>query len=246
MNKLFESIYGRKELERRTRLFYEAYARNSCNIENVFIESYDIKYELVFGKTPFQAAVYSLLRKYYRNEFYIKKSFVIHELMQSQSVTFTEYPISDSRADIVSVNGHSSAYEIKTHYDSLARLKKQISDYSKCFEYVYVICSDTKADKIEEIIPKHCGIYTYCAAKCNSSFIKKRNAILSPLLCSNSILKSMSKEELLGGFGITRREEIAARYSLEYVNEVYKKTLKIRYTAKWENFKAECRIILDN
>jgi hypothetical protein len=243
MSLLFESIYGKNDLERRTRLFYEAYIKNSSNIKEVFIDSYGIKYELIFGDLPYDLAVYSLLKHYYRNEYFIKKSFVLHKLLCSQSVTFTEYPINDSRADIVSINGHSTAYEIKTIFDNLSRLDKQVSDYSKCFEYIYVICPEEKVKQASAIIPKHCGIYVYNSERMNSSFKKIKEAKTSPDLCPTSILASITKEELLINFRSNSRKEVKQKLSLCKINEAYKNILKLRYVQKWEAFKNECALI---
>ncbi|MFA5421316.1 MAG: sce7726 family protein [Bacilli bacterium] len=246
MSLLFDTIYCKSDLERRTRLFYEAYASKSSKINDVFIDSYGIKYELVFRNKPYESAVYSLLKRYYRNEYYIKKSFVIHNLSNSSSVTFTEFPVNDSRADIVSINGHSAAFEIKTNYDSLTRLGKQINDYSKCFEYIFVICPEKKVAQVTKLIPIHCGIYSYNSARINSVFKKNREALISPFISPTVQLCSINKEELLLHFGASSRSEVAEKNSPHAINCKFKDILKIRYLDKWNEFRNECNLILRN
>lgn len=45
------------------------------------------------------------------------------------------------RADVVMVNGHLSAYEIKSDLDSLIRLDGQLDSFTRYFEYVTVVCT---------------------------------------------------------------------------------------------------------
>lgn len=243
MTSLFESIYDKSDLERRTRLFYEAYISKSSNIQDVFKESFGIKYELVFSNAPYVLAVFSLLKRYYRNEFYIKKSFTIQHLFKPQSVAFTEFPINDSRADIVSINRNSTAYEIKTSFDNLFRLSKQIDDYSKCFEYVYVICSANMYEQVIELTPEYCGIYVYDNLRISSAFKKVKEATLSPNLSPKSMLASITKDELSHYFGESSREDVCKLYSLTDTNKLYKKILKNRYYCKWNSYKHECNLI---
>ncbi|QQP12954.1 sce7726 family protein [Lysinibacillus agricola] len=48
-------------------------------------------------------------------------------------------PSGKARADVVAVNGHVIAYEIKSDYDSLKRLKTQILEYDLNFEMNYIV-----------------------------------------------------------------------------------------------------------
>ncbi|MBO5143665.1 MAG: sce7726 family protein, partial [Clostridia bacterium] len=89
-----------------------------------------------------------LLTRYYPNEICIKANFVKQILLSGkQHVTIFELPIGTSRTDLCKINGTSIAYEIKTDLDNYTRLPKQIEDYNKVFDQVYVICSE---DSVEE------------------------------------------------------------------------------------------------
>ena len=100
----------------------------------------------------------ALMVHYYHNEAFIKAMF-IKELKKQKSVSFFELPIKDSRIDLCSINGHSVAYEIKTKYDTLKRLNKQVNDYLSAFEYVYVVCSSDKTGLVQSTVPNCVGIY---------------------------------------------------------------------------------------
>lgn len=59
--------------------------------------------------------------------------------------------------------------EIKTERDSTQRLNKQLENYSKVCDYVYVMCHDTHVPKVEQILKSknyhHVGIIAYIQIK---------------------------------------------------------------------------------
>ena len=71
-----------------------------------------------------------LLVHNYPNEIVIKSSFIKRYIsdIKKKQVVFFEMPVNNSRVDLCRVNGKSIAYEIKTDFDSLTRIEKQISD----------------------------------------------------------------------------------------------------------------------
>lgn len=118
-------------------------------------------------------------------------------------------PSGKARADIVSVNGHVIAYEIKSDFDSIKRLETQIPEYDKNFEMNYIVVGVRYADSISNIIPDYWGIILAQKTRMNTirlSFTRK--AKLNPnlsfkdflsLLSSNEIKRIASKEDYLGG-----------------------------------------------
>jgi hypothetical protein len=105
---------------------------------------------------------YNFLFKNYRNE-YIYKNVIANKLLlnrHSLSTTkmLTEFRVGSSKADVVLLNGASTVYEIKSQYDSFARLKKQIGSYIKVFDYINVITSSPQSNKLEDILPEKIGI----------------------------------------------------------------------------------------
>lgn len=106
--------------------------------------------------------VYNLLFKNYRNE-YIYKNVIVNKILLSKhslntSQMLTEFRVGRSKADVVLLNGVSTVYEIKSQYDSFARLEKQIQAYFEIFDYINVITSPSQAKKLDSILPDKAGI----------------------------------------------------------------------------------------
>ncbi len=106
--------------------------------------------------------VYNLLFKNYRNE-YIYKNVIVNKILLSKhslntSQMLTEFRVGRSKADVVLLNGDSTVYEIKSQYDSFARLEKQIQAYFEIFDYINVITSASQAQKLESILPDKAGL----------------------------------------------------------------------------------------
>ena len=76
--------------------------------------------------------VNEILMKYYTGEKVIKYFLAKERLNISDEITIFEFPINSSRLDVGRINGQSYVYEIKTEYDSLNKLSKQIEDYRSC------------------------------------------------------------------------------------------------------------------
>jgi hypothetical protein len=95
--------------------------------------------------------VYSELSKKYRNEYFYKNSFINYKLLKEYGVKNTivinEFKVGNSIADIVLFNGSSKAFEIKTELDNNRRLQGQIADYTKVFDYCYIITDVSLVDK---------------------------------------------------------------------------------------------------
>ena len=114
-------------------------------------------------------AIYELAYKelvnLYRNE-YIYKNAIAEKIIKgrhrlSKKCHFaTEFRVFDSIADVVIANGTTTAYEIKTEYDSFDRLQTQLINYSKALEYVYVVIPESKFKACLNHIPNHIGIIT--------------------------------------------------------------------------------------
>ena len=99
---------------------------------------------------------YSLLFEQYRCE-YVYKNAVTTSLyldrwhLPENSLLTDEFRSGNSRADVVIINGTSTAYEVKSKYDSLKRLGGQIVDYRSVFDRIFVV---TTAEKAKEVLDK--------------------------------------------------------------------------------------------
>ena len=50
-----------------------------------------------------------------------------------------------SRGDVAILNGTSTVYEIKSHYDSFDRLDGQLADYKRVFDHIYLATTEKKS-----------------------------------------------------------------------------------------------------
>ena len=72
---------------------------------------------------------------------------------------FEELSMGRSRADIVMVTRDAIyGVEIKSDADTYARLKRQVRDYNKYFDYNILVVGSTHATHVTEHVPKHWGI----------------------------------------------------------------------------------------
>lgn len=184
-----------------------------------------------------------IILNYYPNEICIKSSFIKQILMNGKKhVTIFELPVGSSRADLCKINGKSIAYEIKTDLDNFYRLQKQINDYYKIFEKVFIICSEANVENILKLVPQKCGIYCYRQnrqKKYKFSLIKDAAAgdEINPL----SQLKLIRTSELYTYFSLDSSihkrsdmiETIFQAYSPDMINEIFKTIMKHRFEKQW-------------
>ncbi|MEQ4936796.1 sce7726 family protein [Proteus terrae] len=83
------------------------------------------------------------LKNNYRNE-YVYKSAIVNKIIFGRhsprtSSTSIELPINNSIVDVAIFNGCSTAYEIKSEYDTPKRLSTQTIDYLDVFEKIYIV-----------------------------------------------------------------------------------------------------------
>lgn len=87
---------------------------------------------------------------------------VVFEYFESQHDTcrfFEELCIGKSRADAIFVTSDTIyGFEFKSDCDSTSRLLRQINDYERFCDLMYVVCGCKLLDKVKEIIPPYWGI----------------------------------------------------------------------------------------
>jgi hypothetical protein len=106
---------------------------------------------------------YTHLFENYKNE-YIYRNMVFQNLVMKNHtfencISIPEFRVGLSKADLAVFNGTSTAYEIKTELDSTTRLESQLADYSKFFDFIYVVTYLGFLKTAEKMIPNHVGIY---------------------------------------------------------------------------------------
>ena len=97
-------------------------------------DSDKIAQQITYGE--YLDKIYLSLVSQYRNE-YVVKNALINKIVSANKCgnisVFNEFRVGDSIADVVTFNGKSRAYEIKTELDSPKRLSSQSESYLKFF-----------------------------------------------------------------------------------------------------------------
>ncbi|MDH3973340.1 MAG: sce7726 family protein [Deltaproteobacteria bacterium] len=141
--------------------------------------------------------VYKHLCLNYRSE-YIYKNAIANKILLGKhslntSFMLTEFRVDDCKADAVVINGTSNVYEIKSEFDSMERLHRQIAAYEKAFDMVHVITAPSQIEKVQQHVPMHVGIITL-NERHNISTIreaKSRKGLIEP----GVVFDSLRKEE---------------------------------------------------
>ncbi len=108
------------------------------------------------------AYAFNSIRKNYRSE-YVYKSAIADRIVFGRHSPHTsalsiELPVGRSIVDAAVFNGTSTAYEIKTEFDSPRRLTSQTPDYSKAFENIYIIAHPQQAERYADRTEAHVGV----------------------------------------------------------------------------------------
>ena len=105
---------------------------------------------------------WSRLSANYRNEYVYKNELATRLVFKRHSprtASFqVELRIGSSIADVVVANGTTTAYEIKTEFDSSRRLSSQTSDYLKAFDKVYVVTHPGHISRYEGELDPRIGL----------------------------------------------------------------------------------------
>ncbi len=136
-------------------------------------------------------SLYNVLKNNYKCEYIYLNEIFLQELLKEHEINptiITEFNVNSSKADLVIVNGTTTVYEIKTELDTLNRLEKQLLDYIKVFERVYIITYEKNVDEIKKFLKikfslKKVGIK-----------ILKNNGDLETIKKSGSFIKDFDKE----------------------------------------------------
>ncbi len=120
----------------------------------------DLDLNLKLGQ--FFEQLYNLVAKYYRNE-YVYKNAIVNKILLGRyslntSSMLTEFRVGGCKADVVILNGTSIVYEIKSEYDSLERIARQIDSYIGTFDLVNVLTSSSQLGHLEELLPFEVGL----------------------------------------------------------------------------------------
>ena len=102
--------------------------------------------------------IYDLLKKEYRCEYIYLNEIFLEQILKEHNETssiITEFYINSSKADLLIINGTTTIYEIKTELDTLNRLEKQLLDYTRAFDRVYVITYEGFKKNIKKVLAQN-------------------------------------------------------------------------------------------
>ncbi|WP_024873548.1 sce7726 family protein [Tolumonas lignilytica] len=118
-------------------------------VANNILKHLDVNYRALFDAYN---SIYKMMMTGYRNE-YVFKNAIAEKIIKGRHKManvsyFTEFRVRKVIADCVVVNGSTSAYEIKTEFDTYNRLQNQLSFYKNAFEKVYVVVPENDVKKL--------------------------------------------------------------------------------------------------
>lgn len=152
----------------------------------------------------------------------------------SNLVAAFEIKVKNSRVDFLTINGHTTSFEIKSNLDNLDKLAKQSDDYLRAFELNNIVIHERHLSRCIDIIPKCFGVITVDKVK----HTVMRKPILNKRLHAETQLSLLSKKELNKYYGSTDMVIILDRLPGAKINELFKLALKGRYQTRW-NFIVE-------
>jgi len=198
-----KTTYSQNQLRDYSSLFRrneaKLWMKNDFTSLNYKIERYDGDWKSSSNSTYYDYLkyVYSILEKYYQNEYVLKNSFLtewlVKELGESISKVFSEYRVGDAIADLAMFNGNSKVFEIKTEYDNDSRLKLQLENYQKLFNQIFIIIPVTKLHLYEKY-DSSIGIITYKRSQ-TQKFLLYRNAIDNAEIDAETIMRVLHTNE---------------------------------------------------
>ena len=141
---------------------------------------------------------YSILEKFYPNEYIYKNEFLnkwlIEKVGLKDSLVYNEFRLGKAVADLVMFNGNSKVFEIKTLLDNDSRLSNQLKEYSKVFNEVYVVVPYSKLNKYFTLSEK-IGLISY--NECYSEFNLERKAKINLEIDVDILMEILHTKEYL-------------------------------------------------
>lgn len=197
-------------------------------LKNVFpTENFDI-----FSKFELHKRLNDTLLQNYKGEEILKYKLFKQHINKQNLIAAFEINVNNSRVDFLTINGHTTSFEIKSELDNLTKLSKQMADYMLAFEFNYLVIDERHIKKAKDLLPAGYGLWSYRDGK----YKKLIKAELNDKIDSEVQLKLLTKQELVNGFsrigGVIK--DILNSYDAYYINKQFKKTLKTRYRSRWE------------
>jgi len=132
-------------------------------------------------------------------KYYLHQNFLKEYSDCPDSLITDELKVCGGRAiaDVAVINGKMICYEIKSDYDSLQRLKNQISNYDLVFDLITIIVGEKFEDKISEFVPNHWGVWSIKTNKKGPFINVARKPKVNKNVDAFSIAQFLWKDEAL-------------------------------------------------
>lgn len=157
------SLENKKEYAKAfRRTFFTSLARGEVKSNHLDFIKMHFPVDNRVSLRDFFCSAFDELRKSYRNE-YIYKSFITNKIVLGRyspltsSISF-ELAVNKSIVDIAVFNKESTAYEIKTEFDTPRRLLTQTPDYVKAFDKVYVVTHPKFSKRYCDMVLPNVGV----------------------------------------------------------------------------------------
>lgn len=244
-----DALTYKSETRATAQQLYDSYSTvlSENALSSLLAKTREIAFEDYKTSDSARSYINNLILQHYPNEMTIKTNFVNNVLLKQgpTSVSIFELPVGGSRIDICKINGHSSAYEIKTDLDTFSRLEGQLRDYFDVFEHVYVIASEKRITELPDYVPGECGIFSYRQKKDGRyTFNLRRAPVTNRHLDARKQLNIISKKDLCAEYGLDSKQPREALMNIclktrsaDEINRFFKRHLKNRYGNQWHRFK---------
>ena len=132
------------------------------------------------------------------------------------------YGFKDRRADFVMLNDYSHAFEIKSDFDTVARLEEQTSEYISTFDFVTVVTTELHLSKVRSIVPQKVGLIVFRGGQLHRVRAAQQNKRLS----KHHLVASISKSSLVQH--LTAAQKKASRREMEELSIKVLRTSELR------------------
>lgn len=176
-----------------------------------------------FNKRNLHQLINDAVCRGYQGEQVLKYA-LFKQVLKKKLVAAFEMRVNKSRVDFLTINGHTTSYEIKSALDNLDKLEKQSADYQKVFEYNNVVIDKCHLKNCLSIIPKDFGIITVLGTRKSTYRPAIKNLSLDPAIQ----LSLMTKKELDHNFDHIDLNDAPS------INHCFKQALKVRYQVRWD------------
>lgn len=185
-----------------------------------------------------------LLLRYYPAERVVKYHLVKERVGQPDEVTIFEMCVDTSRVDLARINGESYAFEVKTEFDRLDKLARQMEDYAKVFEHVSAVVHESHLERALELVPEFCGIQVYAIVDSRIELYTLRSPERSKMVTAEAQVRNLSSKDLAEVLRQARlpdprrKDERAAlvlrKCDPEQINAYFKAVVKRKYKKQWD------------